>query len=319
MCGAQAQVEGNPTFDAPIVRLAATTAMTGTADTSGADRYPHHVEPGDGGPVLRPALLVSYVYLEQFAKNRHRFNYRDWVLDSGAYSAHNSGTEVNLQKYIDVCKQLQAEDRTLTEVFALDVIGDWKASLKNCETMWAQGVEAIPTFHVGEPESALLGMARDYPKIALGGCVRYRKKDEFAAQCFARVWPKKIHGFGFWSEPSLLKVPWHSVDATSWEIRPCQFGKWQSFGGATLSVRGSKQNLRAEVEWYLKLEQRARQRWKKEMAELEALTAPSVRLAVANATATKMDQALKGPPSVRLAVAGLTENRTACLLQEPPP
>ena len=52
----------------------------------------------------------------------------------------------------------------------------------------------------------------------------------------------------------MMKFPFHAVDATNWEIGPCKFGRWQSFGN--LSVRGSKQNLRAEVEWHLKLEQR---------------------------------------------------------------
>jgi hypothetical protein len=148
--------------------------------------------------------------------------------------------------------------------------------------MWAQGVEAIPCYHVGEPESILKGIAKDYPKIALGGCVGYRDKDNFAAQCFARVWPKKIHGFGFGSEKSVMALPWHSVDATNWEIGPCKFGRWQSYG--KMSVRGSKQNLRAEVEWYLALEQRARQRWKKEMAKLDAAegSLPAGRLAMAN-------------------------------------
>src|SRR6185437_11816734 len=160
----------------------------------------------------RPALLVSYVYLAPFLKNRHRYRYRDWVMDSGAFSAHNSGTGVRLADYTDCCLRLLAEDPTLTEVFALDVIGDWKASLKNCEAMWAAGVPAVPCYHVGEPESVLLGLARDYPKIALGGCVGYRDKDLFAANCFARVWPKAVHGFGFGSEKSLMALPWHSVD-----------------------------------------------------------------------------------------------------------
>jgi hypothetical protein len=240
-------------------------------------------------------MLVSYVYLQPFLKSRHLFYYRDWALDSGAWSAHNSGTKIDLQKYIDLCKQLKAEDPTLTEIFALDVIGDWKASLKNCEAMWAQGVEAIPAYHRGEPVSALLGIAKDYPKIAIGGTKGRHDKDHFAAQCFARVWPKKVHGFTFWSEASLLHVPWHSVDATSWETRPCQFGKWQLFGGQSVSVRGSKQNLRGEVDWYLKLEQRARDRWKKEMAQLGDLSAPTIRLALAS----------------------LTEDRTAWL-REPP-
>jgi hypothetical protein len=274
----QAERPGNPTFgDAPTVRFATTTAMFDTVNQSAKDRIPFHAEARDPSSV-RPALLVSYVYLKPFLANRHRYHYRDWVLDSGAFSAHNSGTEIKLQDYIDTCKRLRDDDPTLTEVFALDVIGDWRASIKNAEEMWRQGIEAIPCYHVGEPESALRGIAKDYPKIALGGCVGFRGKDKFAAQCFARVWPKKIHGFGFGTEKSLMNVPWHSVDATNWEIGPCKFGRWNAFGN--MSVRGSKQNLRAEVEWYLALEVRARQRWAKEMAQLEATTSPSVRLAL---------------------------------------
>lgn len=228
-------------------------------------------EPPDG-PSDRPALLVSYVYLAPFLKNRHRYYFRDWVMDSGAFSAHNSGTDIKLQDYIDCCKRLLAEDPQLTEVFALDVIGDWKASLHNTEEMWKQGVPAIPCFHCGEPWDVLKGMAKDYPKVALGGTVGMPsgKRDQWLNQCFARIWPKKVHGFGISGEKQILKYPFHSVDATNWEIGPCKFGRWNSFGG-NLCVRGSKQNLRAEVEWYLKLEHRARQRWRKEMALLEGL------------------------------------------------
>ncbi len=186
---------------------------------------------------------------------------------------------INLRDYIETCKRLLDEDPTLTEVFALDVIGDHQASLRNCDEMWRQGVQAIPCYHVGEPEDVLLSMARAYPKIALGGAVGYRRKDEWAAQCFARVWPKAIHGFGFGSERSIMSLPWHSVDATNWEIGPCKYGRWQSFG--RMSVRGSRQNLRAEVEWYLRLEQRARARWRKQMNEL-GRDGVTVRLAEAN-------------------------------------
>lgn len=245
-----------------------------------------------------PGLLVSYVYLEPFLKNRERYHYRDWVLDSGAFSAHNSGTEITLQSYIDRCKQLIETDATLTEVFALDVIGDWRASLKNCEEMWRQGVPAIPCYHVGEPEDVLLGIARDYPKIALGGAVGYRGKDNWAEQCFARIWPKRVHGFGFGSQKSILALPWHSVDATNWEIGPCKFGRWNTFG--QMSVRGSKQNLRAEVEFYLQLERQARQKWASQMREIDnAVTC--VRLAVDSGAASgqRIEAALA--PVVRLA------------------
>ncbi len=231
------------------------------------------------GVEIKPAILVSYVYIKAWLKRKSLYAYRDWVLDSGAFSAHNAGVKINLQDYIDICKRLKESDPTLTEVFALDVISDWKATLKNCEEMWRQGVEAIPCYHVGEPEHVLKTIARDYPKIALGGAVGYRKKNEWASQCFSRVWPKKIHGFGFGSEKSIMMLPWHSVDATNWEIGPCKYGRWASMDGQTLSWRGGQQNLRAEVEWYLQLEQRARQKWSGAMTALEQ-SQSNVRLAI---------------------------------------
>lgn len=311
--------EGDPT-----IRLAVTTAMTSSGD-SGEKRYPFHKDnpasnlttltesptirlahvpgaQGDNNLLGRngvealpdtslPGLLVSYYYLEAFEKNREKFRFRDWVMDSGAFSAWQSGVEIDLQKYIDCCKRIRDSDSSLVEVFALDVIGDWKLGLKNVEEMWKQGVEAIPTFHFGEPWDVLKGLAKDYPKIALGGAAgkeRRLSRDGFAGQCFARVWPKRIHGFGFGTDDLVMKYPWHSVDATTWEISPCGFGRWNSFGhigkkgkwvGGKMSVRGSSQNLRAEIEWYLDLERRARIRWKNEMAKLNDLEAPTVRLA----------------------------------------
>ena len=257
--------------------------------SGGANSVEHHVTVLKGERGIeqlehynRPALLVSYVYLEPFLKNQHRYAYRDWVLDSGAFSAHNSGTVISLEAYIEKCLELLSSDPTLTEVFALDVIGDHKASLHNCERMWEAGVPAIPCYHINEPVEALLHLAKEYPKIALGGVARQKRgvKLEFAKQCFSRVWPKKIHGFGFADQNCLLALPFHSTDATNWELGPCAFGRWISYG--KLSVRGSRQNLRAEVEWYLRLEARCRRRWKKEMAlleELESVESPVIRLA----------------------------------------
>jgi hypothetical protein len=51
-------------------------------------------------------------------------------------------------------------------------------------------------------------------------------------------------------------------------------------GGQSLNWRGGKQNLRAEVEWYLDLEQRARQKWAGAMKAVEAEAENTLRLAV---------------------------------------
>jgi len=229
-----------------------------------------------------PALLVSFFYLSQFDAIRERLNFRDWVMDSGAYSAHNSGSVIDLDAYIEKCKELLATDPKLTEVFTLDVIGDHKATRKNTERMWAAGVPAVPVYHINEPESALMAMAAEYPKIALGGVamLKTKAKVEWADQCFARVWPKRIHGFGFGSEKAILALPFESVDATNWEIGPAKFGRWMAYG--KLSSKGAGLNLRTEVEWFLALEDRARIRWRKEMEVIGAQAdAPSSRFVVA--------------------------------------
>ena len=221
-------------------------------------------------PVERaPAILVSFSYYERWKARQSEYRYRNWSLDSGAFSAYSSGVSTDLKEYIETAKKLRDTDPDLKEIFALDVIGDHRASLVNCQAMWKAGVEAIPTYHFGEPESVLKHLSQNYPKIALGGIARHKGagKLRWAEQCFARVWPCRIHGFGFGSVSQIMSLPWDSVDATNWETAPCAFGRWESFGN--LTYRGSGQNLRIEVEHFLRLEQRARDRFRKTYKELK--------------------------------------------------
>lgn len=227
---------------------------------------PDRNEFNDELAAFRPAMLCSYVYLSQGFEERRRSEImRSWSLDSGAFSAMTLGKTIDRHAYHDLAKELLATDPLLVEVFALDVIGDWRASLANTEAAWAEGIPAIPTFHVGEPEDALRVMARDYPKIALGGMVRYRRRLEWAEQCFARVWPKPIHGLGLSDVKAVLTLPFHSVDSSSWVTGPWKWGTWQTFG--RLSVPGEK-SMRGHIAWYMELERKARQRWASEMAAL---------------------------------------------------
>ena len=82
-----------------------------------------------------------------------------------------------------------------------------------------QGVGAIPTFHPGEPWSVLDHLVKTYPKIALGGVVRWNgaRKRRWFAQVFARAWPKRIHGLGIGDRKMLMEFPFHSVDCSRWE------------------------------------------------------------------------------------------------------
>jgi hypothetical protein len=275
----------------PSVRLAfaASSEGCGTAVRGRTWLAPPSVHLAYGGPPKTtphlcrwdfdppPALLVSYVYLQGFLQAREGYRYRSWVMDSGAFSAAHSGNPIDLAQYIATCQELLATDPSLVETYSLDVLGDWRATRRNTERMWKAGVAAIPCFHYGEPEDALVGMARDYPKIAIGGAVGVRPKAKraWASQCFARVWPKPVHGFGFGAAWAVMDLPFHSVDASNWEAGPCRFGTWKTFGD--MSNRGGRQDLRAEVAWHLQLEARARQKWAALWAKHPGLCEPVLR------------------------------------------
>ncbi len=252
-------------FAAPTVRLAHVPGAQGDVVLLG-ERGREQLPEGS-----RPALLVSFFYLRAFLEKRARWAIRDWVMDSGAFSAANAGARIDLVEFTDTAVRLLREDPQLSEVYSLDVIGgDWRETERNTQYMWSRGVPAIPAWHKGEPWDVLEAYAREYPKIALGGLVGMRAgaKRDLVKECFRRIWaaagPKRVHGFGLISEETLLAVPFHSVDATNWEIGPCRFGTWKSSRGAQLSIKGSRQPLRAEVEWYLALERRLRERWRRE-------------------------------------------------------
>lgn len=206
-----------------------------------------------------PSMLASFYYKDKWEEESPHFHFSEWVLDSGAFSAHAGGSAINIDEYILYCKHKKATDEKLVEIFALDVIGDHEASTKNTEYMWKHGIEAIPCFHYGEPWEVLTHIANNYPKIAIGGLARLKigqqKLTDFIEQCFARVWPKKIHGFGI-TRPYLCEhFPFHTVDSTSWNFAPNAFGNWKTYG--KLPLRGTKKyNLKHEVNWYLEFERR---------------------------------------------------------------
>jgi hypothetical protein len=210
----------------------------------------------------KPALLVSGVYVDGFLPLMKDWHFRRWALDSGAFSAMNSGIDVNLDWYMEIVKRCRDSARPPDEIFALDVIGDWREGLKNTEAMWKAGIEAIPCFHKGEPWDLLKGLARDYPKIALGGVAGHTERPQalrWVQECFARVWPKPIHGFGMLDDQIALYAPFASVDSSSWERGAGVYGVWFTYG--RISTPSAGQNLRVEVEYMLAMEKRIKARW----------------------------------------------------------
>lgn len=230
----------------------------------------------------RPSVLISFAYAKAWSKICHHTHWREVVLDSGAFTVHKTGERIDLVEFGEWALKERARDPRVTEIFTLDVIGgSWRESLKNTEDLWKMGVDAIPVFHVGEPTSLLKSLARDYPKVALGGAVGYRQRVEWAAVCFREVWPKQLHGLGF-GETSLAHLPFHTIDNSSWDFAPRQFGNYHSLKTQIPTRSTSKLNLRCEVDFYLADEARWRRYWEGRLPP-DFGNAPSIRLALTGA------------------------------------
>jgi len=236
--------------------------------------------------VIHPAILISYVYLEPFLKFQPKYHYRNWCMDSGAYSAWNSGKQIDIDKYIATCHNIKAKDPTLVEIIALDVINDGKTpkavtakqSLKNALYMKEKGLDVIPVFHYGEDYGILREYCAAFNKVGLSCRFGELVTDslKFYDQCFAREWPKRFHSFGWMEDYIAFEYPFHSLDSASWRLQPSAFGYWRKFG--PLSSRG-EQDLRSQVKYYLDLEAKARVRFAPQMVELGDTNAPTIRLA----------------------------------------
>lgn len=236
--------------------------------TDGDSRALKLFEPGEIG---LPSLLISYAYIDAFVKQAHELQRRSWVLDSGAFTAAAGGKHFSVGKYVERVKQLVGDYPDLQEVFALDVIGDWRGTMRNVEQMTRLGVNAIPTVHLGCPLDVVRSIAADYPKLALGGLVGKKKNATYPwiEDVLAAIWPKRLHLFGSLDRNLMRRMPFDSADASSWQSTPLRFRTYASFN--RFQFRGPKHadvDVRTEIEFYLKFEAELATRWRHELEPL---------------------------------------------------
>jgi hypothetical protein len=212
----------------------------------------------------KPNILISYFYLKAVEKVRPLADFKGhrMMLDSGAYSAYNSGKSVDIDALIEESKK-----PIWDEAVGLDVIGDAEGSRKNARYMADKGSKAFPVFHIGDPWDLLKEYCDKFDKIGLS-CRFGEPVNESLAwydECFARQWPHKFHSFGWIVESMLMRFPFHSADASTWALRPNAFGQWQSLNilGSRVGqkIASSKHGLHTQISWYMKSQAKLRLRW----------------------------------------------------------
>jgi hypothetical protein len=168
-------------------------------------------------------ILDSYHYIgNERMVNRIRSTGRQIFLDSGAFSAFTQGITVDLNEY---CNYVKKNQDIFEVVSVLDAIGDADQTYRNQVAMERQGVQALPCYHYGEPETVLEYYASNYEYITIGGMVPISSPQ--LRIWLDRIWGRhltngdgtprlKVHGFGLTSVPLMARYPWYSVDSSSW-------------------------------------------------------------------------------------------------------
>lgn len=127
---------------------------------------------------MRANILMAYPYLAKqpaamaaLAKAAER-GYRV-MIDSGAFTAHQSGKPINVRDYIAFLRSLPfTPDCYVT----LDVIGDPVGSQRNLDIMRDAGLTPMPVFTYGDTPETLDEMFAQAPVVAVGGLVGRRGK-----------------------------------------------------------------------------------------------------------------------------------------------
>lgn len=186
------------------------------------------------------------------------------MLDSGAYSAWNSGQVIDFDL---LCEEMRQP--CWNYKVGLDVIGDGPASLANNLKMKSLGLEVIPVFHYGEDFEILKEYKTQFPYLGIGG--RPQQKDlreRWLDQCFARVYPAKIHLFGCGEFSLLKKWPFYSADTASW-FTGASYGSSAATPGLRRPRKSeagaSVYNMKAELLHYLKIEAQIKDLWSSEL------------------------------------------------------
>lgn len=155
----------------------------------------------------------------------------DVFVDSGAFSAANSGKAIDINEY---CRFII--ETGVTTYAALDVIGSHAKTMENVKFMEREyGLTPIPTFHIGGDPKNLEEIYNEYAYIALGGLVFASGVVRYCDEIWGiilRNKPKlRVHGFGVTNFDLVERYPWYSVDSSS-------FKSGQMFGRQTTLWNG---------------------------------------------------------------------------------
>lgn len=160
-------------------------------------------------PYCKPGLLEV---LQRFPADQLRL-----ILDSGAFTAWNSGAPIQLDDY---CKFLESLPLKPWRYFALDVIGDPDNTMKNFNKMVERGFCPVPIYTPGEDTSAIEHFYKFSDVVAFGGINGFRghKLKGYVNGVMKIANGRKVHLLGFTNFRFLKAYRPYMCDSSTWEM-----------------------------------------------------------------------------------------------------
>lgn len=163
--------------------------------------------------------LISYAHLRKIdsdginylVKNPHT----TWLLDSGAFTALNTGTEIRLEDYMQF---LDTYKSYIKDYIALDVIGNPEATDKNLRIMLDNGFKPIPVHVRNDSKQRMDELFTLSDWVALGGMRRPHSgvcPPEFVKLKMDMAEGRKVHWLGYTSMPQINLYKPFSCDSSS--------------------------------------------------------------------------------------------------------
>ncbi len=173
-------------------------------------------------------VLVSYAFMSErmISLIAATQGFIRWTLDSGAFTAYQSGQTIPLEEYMDFCEE---HAHLFDHYVALDVCENPKATKVNIETMVKRGLKPMAVLTTENSISEAKDLASISNALCVaGGTVQPMKKySTRIAKVRDVVGPDVwLHGLGFGRGMKVGSTQINAVDASSWE----EGLRWGNFG-----------------------------------------------------------------------------------------
>lgn len=207
----------------------------------------------------------------------------DIIIDSGAFSAWNSGKTIDRSELLNYYKALKLYRPDLNFI-NLDVIPGkrgFKPSIKEaqeaCEQGWqnymwfkANGIDVLPVFHEDDPWKYLQMMkdSTDFIAISPANDSSTSRRILWLDAVYADLKANyKTHGLAATAEPLLKRYPFFSVDSINWKAG-LLYGRSHLHDDRITSALGHSSKMKQyvlekEIEYFKRLQEEITYLWRK--------------------------------------------------------